>query len=582
MTQEGAGRGFPAGAGSRTSRVIRAVRMMALLAVLLGSFSGFQLNLEKYYSNEEVVQFLKDAAKEFPNFVRIEGIGKSVQGRDMWAATVTNFQTGDAARKPALYIDGNIHGNEVQGTEVALYTMWYLLSRYRADPFAKKMLDEHTFYIVPVVNLDGRAVFLGGGTTADPDSPRHNMRPVDDDGDGLVDEDGPEDLDGDGMITQMRIKDPYGPFKTNKDDPRSLTFRNADEKGEYRVYDEGIDNDGDGDFNEDPVGGFDMNRNYPYGWRPGMSDYGGFYPLSEPETRATALFILKHPNIAAVMSYHNNGNMILRAPTSQTDTGIPQSDIQVYDILGNAGKIYLPDYRYLQTFTGLYPAYGTTVDYGYFGAGVISFTNELFQIPTEHPEQWWAAAAAELKWTDKMYHGAGWVDWHPFHHPQLGDVDIGGWAKLSRRTPPAEFLHELTLPNTLFTLNIVDNFPRVHIRNVKVTELDDTHFRVEADAVNDGAMATNTALAVQKGVAHPDWIEIRPGSDSSRIEVFAAGEEDITNGEIEKPEKRARVRFDRIAGGQRRRVAWIIRGQGKVQINLNSEKGYFDTASADL
>lgn len=406
-----------------------------MFALFLGAFGALQFNLEKYYNNAEVVQFLKDAAKDYPDFVKIEIIGKSWQGRDMWAATLTNFKVGVADRKPALYLDGNIHGNEVQGTEVTLYTMWYLLSRYSTDPFAKKMLDEQTFYVVPVVNLDARAVFLEGNT-ANPDAPRHNMRPIDDDGDGLVDEDGPQDLDGDGMITYIRVKDPYGPFKTDPNDPRLLVPRGPDEKGEYRVYPEGIDQDGDGEIGEDPPGGIDLNRNFPDGWLPGMAGDDGYYPLSEPESRASALFILKHPNIAGIMSYHNNGNMILRPPTSQTDQGIPQEDIRIYDVLGNAGKTYLPDYRYLQTFNGLYPAYGTTIDFGYLGAGILSFTNEIFEIPSEHPDEWWSAAGDQLKWADKMYHGAGFVPWHPFHHPQLGDVEIGGWAKLSRRTPP--------------------------------------------------------------------------------------------------------------------------------------------------
>lgn len=117
---------------------------------------------------------------------------------------------------------------------------------------------------------------------------------------------------------------------------------------------------------------------------------------------------------------------------------------------------------------------------------------------------------------------------------------------------------------------------------MKVTELDDTHFRVEADAVNDGVIPTNTVYAVQKGLSHPDWIELRPGSGQSELKVIASGEMDLVSGQITKPGKSARIRFDRIAGGERKHVAWVIEGQGKVALYLNSEKGYFDTATADL
>jgi hypothetical protein len=32
--------------------------------------------------------------------------------------------------KPAMYIEANVHGNEIQGGEVCLYTIWYLMENY--------------------------------------------------------------------------------------------------------------------------------------------------------------------------------------------------------------------------------------------------------------------------------------------------------------------------------------------------------------------------------------------------------------------------------------------------------------------
>ena len=62
---------------------------------------------------------------------------------------------------------------------------------------------------------------------------------------------------------------------------------------------EGIDNDGDGLVNEDPPGGYDMNRNWPADWQPDHIQPGaGDYPLCWPETRAVARFLLDHPNVA--------------------------------------------------------------------------------------------------------------------------------------------------------------------------------------------------------------------------------------------------------------------------------------------
>jgi hypothetical protein len=63
--------------------------------------------------------------------------------------------------------------------------------------------------------------------------------------------------------------------------------------------------------NEDGAGGYDMNRNWPADWQPEWIQGGaGPYPLNWPETRAIGDFLLAHPNVAALQSYHNAGGMM--------------------------------------------------------------------------------------------------------------------------------------------------------------------------------------------------------------------------------------------------------------------------------
>src|SRR4030095_12117588 len=99
-----------------------------------------------------------------------------------------NLERGDVARKPAMWIDGNIHSNEVQGTEISLYTAWYLCEMADQVPALDSLLDERTLYIVPTINPDGREDFLKRANS--PHSPRSGLAPRDNDGDGLIDEDG--------------------------------------------------------------------------------------------------------------------------------------------------------------------------------------------------------------------------------------------------------------------------------------------------------------------------------------------------------------------------------------------------------
>ncbi len=111
------------------------------------------------------------------------------------------------------------------------------------------------------------------------------------------------------------------------------------EPGEYDLLGmEGIDNDGDGRINEDPPGGYDMNRNWPADWQPDHIQHGaGDYPLCWPETRAVAEFLLAHPNVAGVQAFHNAAGMILRGPGHSSRQGeYPRGDDRVADEIGRA------------------------------------------------------------------------------------------------------------------------------------------------------------------------------------------------------------------------------------------------------
>ena len=166
----------------------------------------------------------------------------------MWLLTINNPATGGELDKPAMYVDGAIHANEVQGTETVLYLIDYLLRNYgRLEPVTE-LLDRAVFYFVPMVNPDSRADVVRRTVDCRASRARCPMH-IDDDRDGRVDEDGYEDLDGDGEITQMRKRVPLGEgdYRLHPKDPRRLVALEDDELGDYiRLGTEGIDNDGDG------------------------------------------------------------------------------------------------------------------------------------------------------------------------------------------------------------------------------------------------------------------------------------------------------------------------------------------------
>ncbi len=261
-------------------------------------------NFNKYLRYDELTRLLKQYAKEYPNLLKLESIGKSYEGRTVWLVTVTNFKSGPDAEKPALWVDGNIHASEVAASAAALYHIYTLVTKYGKDKQITQALDTRAFYIVPRVNPDGAEWALADKPKVVRSSTRpypYDEEPVD----GLFE----EDIDGDGRILSMRIPDTNGSWKKHPKEPRLLIRRDPAETGGkyYRVLPEGLLKNYDGATIEirSPKEGLDLNRNFPVVWKQEAEQSGaGPYPVSEPESRNLVDFIVKHPNITGVVTFH--------------------------------------------------------------------------------------------------------------------------------------------------------------------------------------------------------------------------------------------------------------------------------------
>ena len=426
------------------AQVKREMTESALKAMGAPNNPKVEVAWNRYYDTDQLLEIMRRIEKAYPNLAKVTSIGKSFLGKDMWLITVSNFAKGNPDKKPAMYIDGNIHSNEIQGSEVALYTAWYTTEMYSSVDWIRNLLDEKTLYIVPTINPDARDHFIHKPNTAS--SPRSGLDPRDDDGDGLIDEDGYDDLDGDGNITQMRIKDPNGRWVVDHEDPRIMVRAKPDERGEYTLLgSEGIDNDGDGEVNEDGPGAYDPNRDWGWNWAPRYVQGGADrYPFIFPENRTIAEFVLAHSNIAAGQTYHNSGGMILRGPGTKEETRTySPADVQTYDFLGKLGEEMLPGYRYMILFKDLYTVYGGELDWFYGARGIITFSNELwtdfdyFRKQRAPDEDRASGRVIPYRFDKLLLFEEGVVPWKKFNHPQYGDIEIGGFKKAWTRTAPS-------------------------------------------------------------------------------------------------------------------------------------------------
>ena len=458
----------------------------------------------RLYPNAEIEKFLQAYAEAYPDWVKLEAIGKGGEGDTIWAVTITNPKTGAHGAKPAIYVDGATHANEIQGTEVCLYLINYTLKNYGKSARLTELMDRATIYVVPMVNVSSRKKWFTQPAT--PNYPRTLISRIDDDRDGKFDEDPYDDLDGDGEITTMRKKVPLGQgrYKLDPKDPRLLAPVQGDELGDYLVLgQEGIDNDGDGLVNEDVPGYVDPNRTFGYGFQPRYVQAGASdYPLQYPETRAVAEFGLKHPNIMAVQSFHNSGGYILRGPGAKSERSYPPSDARAYDLIGKEGEKMLPFYKYGVIFSMLYTAYGGTTDHYYGRYGAFAFTNELnsskrlfHNDPTPGETQ---------KFNDELTQGRQFVEWKAYKHPQYGDIEIGGFKHDTGRPPEGFLQEEECHRNASFVLFHAHHLPRLQLQEPTVVSAGPNLWRVQVPVLNDRGLPSMAEIARVLKLHRPD------------------------------------------------------------------------------
>ena len=328
-------------------------------------------NWKHYHNYTEIVDVLLYLNLTYPNVVDLFSIGKSWQNRDIYCIRLTNET--DTRLKPQLFFVGYNHAREPITAELTLYFAVEAATKFGTNATITNMLNYSEIYIVPMLNVDGFEAFKHN------EWQRKNAHPFDEDNDGLLDEDPPDDEDGDGYI-------------------EDLFFDNGTHYWFIRW--EGIDDDGDGSFNEDWIGGVDLNRNYGYQWDatcdsgspyPWAEDFRGLAPFSEPETQAIRGLALQHNFIYAV-SFHSGSEIILY-PWGYTYTPTPHDSL-FKEIAGNLSN--LVDAPYGQSGASLYTSSGLWDDWMYANRSTFAFTCEIYANysawqyePGPEPDTWW-------------------------------------------------------------------------------------------------------------------------------------------------------------------------------------------------
>ena len=524
-----------------------------------------QASWNKYYTNQGIVDLCSKLAKTYPDLVTMESIGKSVQGRDIYTLTVSDKKIKDPSLKPGFWIDGNIHSSELQGTEMALYTAWYLCEMYDENIFIKDLLAERTFYITPTINPDGREYFTSATIP-----PRSGLAPRDNDRDGLIDEDGPDDLNGDKEISQMRRKNPAGTMKVDPKDTRKMIRVEPGETGEYEMLGtEGFDNDKDGLVNEDGPGSYDGNRDWGFNWEPNYIQNGADkYPFTFPENQAVRDFVIKHRNIAGSQSFHNSGGMILKGPSIQGGgaEAYSRADEEALIAIGKTGEKIIPGYKLVTIWKDMYTVWGGELDWMHGGMGCFVYSNELW---TPYLMFYDSTNSDTYEFDRLLLFDDAFIPWQKVIHPDYGEIEIGGFKKNFGRLHPGFMLETDAHRNAAFCIYNAYQLPKLEIVNIKVKNLEGGLREVTASVENQRILPTHSASNIKFKIDTPDYVTLEGGTVIAGMIVDDA----LLNRTRYQKKNPQRMELTNIPGKSKVDLKWIVKGGSKYTIKVESVKG---------
>jgi len=476
-----------------------------------------------YYDYKSLRKHLVSLAKQDPNLVQVDSIAQSIDKRKIWVVEVGKGAEESRKKRPAILVVAGIEGNDLTGSSIAVSWLEQLIKQFRTDNKTAELLETTTVYVIPRLNPDAVEHFF-----IEPKlETSANNKPVDDDHDGLVDEDGPEDLNEDGLITWMRIEDKEGDYILDPKDQRLLMEADhlKGEIGAWRYLSEGIDNDHDEAWNEDGPGGVNFNRNFPYNYEFFASD-AGVHQVSEPQTRALAEFVIEHPNICIIITYGAADNL-LKTPESapapgrrKPMTAIDEEDLGYYKIMGELYREAIGLNKELETIS--FP--GTFSDWMYFHRGRLSLASrpwspavalELSE-STEKEEKDEEEKAkendrknededsqkdkddrneterSELKWFDE-HASMAFIKWQSIEHPDFPGrkVEVGGYAPFSLTNPPENMVEEIVGKHTDFLMTVMQRLPRIGVRRIEAKHLGQGTYNIEIQVENTGFLPTS-------------------------------------------------------------------------------------------
>jgi hypothetical protein len=172
---------------------------------------------------------------------------------------------------------------------------------------------------------------------------------------------------------------------------------------------------------------------------------------------------------------------------------------------------------------------------------------------------------ALLTWSDKELEGKGFVDWKPFRHPTLGEVEIGGAVPFTDNTPPPRMIEGLLRGQVPWVFEIAKKMPRIKIADAKVKMLGAGVYEVKVWVENSGGLPYPTAMGRRNERILPVIITL----NGQGFEVL---------------EGKTRSLIPSVQAQGTQTATWIIHAEKPIRIEIKAETqtAWRDSRTVDL
>lgn len=551
-----------------------------------------------YWRSADLQRWLAHLGETQQELVRVERFGSSAEGRPLYVVKVGREP--DRAR-PALWVDANMHASELVGINVAVCFVDDLLALHRGDnrlglsgPVAQAA-KEALVYVVPTLSPDGLEVVSEDGrfVRSSPVLPRPSQkarwRQV--------------DLDGDGQIRRLRIKDPCGAFVESRQVPGLMVARSVDDEGPFfTLHPEGVIDGWDGThvppwdiFDDNPL---DLNRNFSATWRPEPEQAGaGDFAGSSPEARALMALMTTLPHVYAWVNLHTFGGVWIRPPGAAPETTLAFSDRAIFGLVEDWAQAHagVPTVSGFTEFTYVpeRPLYGDLVDYAWHQRGAYAWAVELWDLFARaglpkrgrFVDRYVDQTREDLEHLARSLQaiGAAAVEpWRPLQHPQLGDVEVGGFDPRFSvwNPPPGPLVEALCRGHSAVFHRLLSLLPRLQVHTRREALGGDDVFLVELTIENHGGLST-VGPEVAKLLPHNEPVAVVV-EDQARVRgaaKLAVGH--LGGTQLGRFGPGATWPYQSTAGlPARRRVSVVVVGAAPIAITVGSIRTGFVTVEA--